>query len=368
MEQNMTISRYSLISIWPYIVVTIFFSYDGLCQSYSIIDIDKAETIKLLEKQKEDQTPDGIFSFNDILKVKGKGKTSYLVEYIPKYQPPIISKGSVFINLDNNKSVYDLESFNEITVENNFYYNDYSIYTYSRKEYTKNDIYKSIFGEYPFKIIDYLVSVYSVTGDTLWKKQIDYASIHPAKQVSIVGNFIIDNKTGKELFKLSSSNPISISKVKEDEGHLYLKTNGNELIAIDLQKGEVIWRVKGNFNQFFIDETRIYTSNQCAIDKKSGKLIWSNNSDVWIVGIVGDYLIGYLYGGEDNDELFTYNKNTGKLAGQYWSDEEFCKSCYGYEDCDPEFVFAEEGEGNKTAGLIKCTDGIYLYTFEVNYD
>ncbi len=368
MEQNMTINKYNLIIIWPYILVTIFFSYDGLCQSYIIIDIDKAKTIKLPEKQKDDPIPDGMFSFNDILKVKGKGKTSYVVDYIPNYQPPKISKGSVFINMDNNKSVYDFESFNEVTVENNPYYTEYFIYTYSKKEYTKNDIYKSMFGEHPFKIVDYLISVYAATGDTLWKKQIDYASIRPAKLVSIVGNFIVDNKTGRELFKLSSSNPISISEIKEDEKHLYLKTNGKELIAIDLQKGETIWRVKGDFNQFFIDETRIYTSNQYAIDKNSGKLIWSNNSDVWIVGIVGDYLIGYLYGGEDNDELFTYNKNTGKLAGQYWSDEEFCKICYGYEDCDPEFVFAEEGEGNKTAGLIKCTDGIYLYIFEVNYD
>jgi outer membrane protein assembly factor BamB len=221
-----------------------------------------------------------------------------------------------------------------------------------------------MFGEYPSKIVNYLASVDAATGDTLWEKQIDYASVYPAKQVSLVGNFIIDNKSGKELFKLSSSTPISISGVREDGGCLYLKTNGNELIAIDLQKGEVIWKVKGDFNKFFIDETRIYTSNQSSIEKKTGKLIWANNSDVWLVGIIGDYLIGYLHG-EDDPEIFVYNKNTGKLAGYLWSDNNFCTSCLGNEFCNPEFIFAEQGEGNKTAALIKCSDGVYLYTFEV---
>jgi len=345
-------------------LLLLFFSYHGFCQSHSIIDIDKTEILKLPEGQKEAPIPDGMLSFNDIIKVKGNSKTSYAVEYIPVYQSPTISKGSIYINLNNKRSVYDLESVNKITNENNLYHFEYIVNKYSKKEYTVNDIYKSMFGEHPSKIVNYLVSVDAATGDTLWKKQKDYISVHLAKHVSIVGNLIIDNKTGKELFKLSSSNPISISEVKEDEEHLYLKTNGNELIAIDLQKGEAIWRVKGDFNKFFIDESRIYTSSQCAIDKNTGKIIWNNSSDVWFVGIVGDYLIGYQYG-EDDPEVFVYNKNTGKLAGYLWSDNEFCTSCLGYEFCNPEFIFAEQGEGNKTTALVKCSDGVYLYTFEV---
>ena len=148
-----------------------------------------------------------------------------------------------------------------------------------------------------------------------------------------------------------------------DVRSLYLRKS-DEIIAINLLNGEVIWKVKGNFNNFFIDETRIYTSNQCAIDKNTGKIIWNNSSDVWFVGIIGNYLIGYLYG-EDDPEIYLYNKNTGKLAGHLWSDNEFCTSCFGYESCFPEFIFAEQGEGNKTAALIKCTDGVYLYTLEV---
>ncbi len=346
-------------------LLLLFFSYHGFCQSYSIIDIDKTEILKLPEGQKEVPIPDGMLSFNDIIKVKSNNKTSYEVDYIPVYQSPTIAKGSIYINLNNKRSVYDLESVNEITDENNLHHSGYIVNKYSKKEYTVNDIYKSMFGEHPSKIVNYLVSVDAATGDTLWKKQKDYASVHSAKQVSVVGDLIIDNKTGKELFKLSSSNSISISEVKEDEEYLYLKTNGNELIAIDLQKSEAIWRIKGDFNKFFIDETRIYTSNQCAIDKKTGKLIWSNSSDIWIVGLVGDYLIGYLYGGEDVSEIYAYNKYTGKLAGYLWSDNEFCTSCLGYEFCNPEFIFAEQGEGNKTAALIKCNDGVYLYTFEV---
>ena len=154
-------------------------------------------------------------------------------------------------------------------------------------------------------------------------------------------------------------------EAKEDSGYLYLLQT-SELIAINLQKGEVAWRIKGDFNGFFIDKTRIYTSNQCAVDKKTGKLIWDNsNGKVFIVGIVGNYLIGYSGGGEEDPKLYVFNKNTGKLAGYIWSDDKFCSNCLGYEGCYPDFVFAEHGEGNKTAALIKCKNGVYLYTFEV---
>ena len=90
----------------------------------------------------------------------------------------------------------------------------------------------------------------------------------------------------------------------------------------------------------------------------------SHSSDIWIVGIVGNYLIGYLYG-EDDPEIYVYGKNTGKLQGYLWDDDVFCTSCFDYTSCSPEFVFAEQGEGNKTAALIKCIDGVYLYTFEI---
>jgi len=359
----MILNQFKIKIIGSFILLFILFNSNIFCQEFSIVDIDNVKAINLPEKQKKDPIPNGMLRFNDIIKIKGKEKTFYEVDYIPNYQSPKISKGSVFINLDNKKSVYDLESVNEIINENNLYYSEYIVNEYSQKEYTKNDIYKSMFGEYPSKIVNYLISVGTATGDTLWKKQIDYASIHSSNQVSVVGNFIIDNKSGEELFKLSSSNPLNIMEIKEDNGYLYLRKSG-EIIAINLQKGEVIWKVKGNFNNFFIDEARIYTSNQCSIDKMTGKLIWSNSSDIWIVGIVENYLIGYLYG-EDDPEIYLYNKNTGKLAGYLWSDKDFCTSCFEYELCFPEFIFAKQGEENKTAALIKCNDGVYLYTFEV---
>jgi len=354
----MIINKYKTRIIGLCSLLLLFFSYHGFCQSYSIIDIDKTEILKLPEGQKETPIPDGVLSFNDIIKVKGNSKTSYAVDYIPVHQPPKISKGSVFINLNNKEKIYDFESVNEITNPILYQY-QYKVFEFEQKKQTQ-----SLLGA-SYEVIKYIVLINLATGDTLWKKQDDYASVYPTKQVSIVGNTIIDNKTGNELFKLSSLNPVSISEVKEDEEHLYLKTNGNELIALDLQKGEAIWRVKGDFNKFFIDETRIYTSNQCAIDKNTGKPIWNNSSEVMIVGLVGDYLIGYLYGGEDASELYMYNKDTGEIAAIYWSDVDFCADCFGYDKCYPDFVFAEEGEDNKTAALIKCTDGVYLYTFEV---
>lgn len=368
----MSINKYNKHIIVVCILVSLIFSSEGLCQSYSIIDIDKARVLELPEKQKEEPNIDEMLRFNNIIRIKDKSVTPYVVDYIPVYEPPIISKGNVFINLDNNKTVFNLETVTEITNVNKLCYFQYAVNEISIKEYIKNDLYKSMFGEYPSKTEYYLTSVDQVTGDTLWKKKGRYLAVCQANTVIFIKNdsgesFIIDNKSGKDLFKLSSSKPINITEAKEENGYLYLKTNGStegELIAINLQKSEVTWIIKGNIKSFFLDETRIYTSNQYAIDKMTGRLIWSNSSNIRIVGIVGNYLIGYLYLGEDDPEIFVYDKNTGKLAGYLWSDNEFCTSCFGYQSCNPEFVFAEQGEGNKTAALIKCNDEVYLYTFE----
>jgi len=363
----MIINKYKAQIIGMYILISLTFSYKGFCQTHSIIDIDKVEVLKLHNKQKCAPVSDSLLSFNDIIKVKNRRKTSYMVDYIPNYQFPIIYEGNIFINLDKNKVVYDIETVTEIPNINKLHYFQCAVNKFSIKEYTKNDLYKSMFGEHPSKTVRYLASVDMITGDTLWKKRGRYLTVCQANTVSFIKNeakelFIIDNKSGQKLFKLNSSNLITVLEIKEDNGYLYLRKS-DEIIAIDLQEGEVIWRVKGNFNKFFIDETRIYLSNQCAIDKKTGKLTWYNNSDIWIVGIVGNYLIGYLYG-EDDPEIFAYNKNTGKLAGYLWMDGKFCTSCFGYASCNPEFIFAEESEGNKTAALIKCNDGVYLCTFE----
>ena len=352
----MTINKYKPQIIGVYILVSIIFGYKGYCQSYFVINLDKVEAKDLSAKQRKMPMPDSIPNFNEIIKIENQSKTSYDIDYIPAYQPPIISKGSVFINLNNEEKVYDLESVNEVTNPALYQY-QYKVFEFEQKKQTQ-----SLLGT-SYEVVKYIASINLGTGDTLWKKQKDYVSVHSEKLVSVVGNLIIDNKTGKELYKLSSSNPLSISEIKEVNEYLYLRKS-DEIIAINLLNGEVIWKVKGNFNNFFIDETRIYTSNQCAIDKNTGKIIWNNSSDVWFVGIIGNYLIGYLYG-EDDPEIYLYNKNTGKLAGHLWSDNEFCTSCFGYESCFPEFIFAEQGEGNKTAALIKCTDGVYLYTLEV---
>ena len=345
-----------------YILASFFFSHKGLCQLYQTIDLDKVSITELPEKQKEDPIPSDVLLFNDIVKIKAKGITPYTFDYVPAHQFLNILNGTVFVNLDKKYCAYDLETADEISDVNKPFLYQYKVFEFEKKKQTQ-----SLLG-ISYETVEYVASIDLTTGDTLWKKQIDYVSVHPAKQVSLVGNFIIDNKSGTELFKLSSLNPINISEVKENDRDLYIKTNERELIAIDLKKGEATWKVKGNFNSFFIDENKIYTSNQCAIDKMTGKLIWSNNSNTRIVGIIGNYLIGYLYLGEDDPEIFAYNKNTGKLAGFLWSDDEFCTSCFGYKSCNPEFVFADQGEGNKTAALIKCSEKVYLYVFEVVQD
>lgn len=372
MEVIMTINKYKQQIIVAYILVLAIFSHEGVCQSYSIIDLDKVSKIELPGKQQEESIPDGMLSFNDIIEIKAKSITPYTFDYVPAHQFLNILNGTIFVDLDKKFGTYDLETADEIPNANKSSYFQYSVKEFSVRRYTKNELYKSMFGEYPSKIEYYIASIDQATGDTLWVEQEEYLTIRQAETVSYIGNitndFIIDNKTGEKLFKLNSSKPFSISDIKEDNGYLYLMKTGiseSELTALNLKKGEVVWKVKGSFKSFFLDETRIYTSNQCAIDKMTGRLIWSNNSNIRIVSIVGNYLIGYLYLGEDDPEIFAYNKNTGGLAGYLWSDYEFCTSCLGYKSCNPEFVFAEQGEGNKTAALIKCNDRVYLSIFEV---
>lgn len=368
---NIIINKYKKQIIVAYVLV-LAFSYKGLCQSYPIINLDKVSMTELPEKQKEDPIPSDVLLFNDIVKIKAKSITPYTFDYFPAHQFLNILNGTVFVDLDKKHCAYDLGTADKIPNASISSYFQYTVREFSLRKYTKNDLYKSMFGEYPSKIEHYIASIDQATGDTLWVEQKEYLTIRQAETVSyidnITDNFIIDNKTGKKLFKLISSKPFNISDIKEDHGYLYLMKNGasgSELISLNLKQSEIVWKLKGYFNSFFIDENKIYTSNHCAIDKITGKLIWSNNSNIRIVGIVGNYLIGYLYLGEDDPEIYAYDKNTGKLAGYLWADNDFCTSCLGYESCNPSYIFAEQGEGNKTAALIKCTDGVYLYIFEV---
>lgn len=345
------------------VIILAIFSHKGLCQSYPVIDLDKVTVIELPEISPEkNPLRDGLPYFNDIVAIKSKSITPYMTGYISGRNAISILKGTVFVDLEKKISAYDLESANEITNENKPFQYRYKVF-----EFQKKKLHQSLLGT-SYNVINYLSSIDQITGDTLWIKQGRYLTVCQATTVSYVSDFIIDNKTGEELFKLNSSKRLGISHVKEDNGFLYLMSINrpkSELIALNLNKGEVAWRIQGNFNAFLIDETRIYTSNQCAIDKSTGKLIWSNNSEVWIVGVVGNYLIGSKYLAEYDPVVFVYNKDTGKLAANLWSDNEFCSDCLGYGLCSPEFVFAEQGEGNRTAALVQCSDGVYLYTFEV---
>jgi len=361
----MNINKYKILIIVVYILTFLTITNIGFCQSYSVLDLDKVEATKLPENQKEESIHEGMLSFNEVLRIKAKTITSYTFDYIPSNQFINIINGNALVNLDRKISLYNLESGAIISDVSKTNGNQYDVFTFQKKEQTE-----SLFG-ISYNLIDYLASINQKTGDTLWLKQEEYLNIHQSMTVSYVDNikdkFIIDNKTGEKLIKLNSTKSFSISDAKEDNGYLYLMSSGiseSELIAINLKESKVIWKVKGKFNKFFFDDSRIYTSNQCAIDKRTGKLVWDNSSDIWIVGIVGDYLIGYLYG-EDDPEIFVYNKNTGKLVGYLWSDKEFCSSCLGYESCNPEFIFAEQGEGNKTAALVKCSDSVYLCIFEL---
>lgn len=372
----MPINNYNLKSIGACIIAIMALNNDGLCQSYPVIDIDNVEALILPEYNSENEyaisDSDGlVLYFNEILKIVGKQKTSYEVEYVPSYEGLEIYQGRVFINLDKKKSVYDLETLNDITSVNDVYYPECIVTERSEKVYEKDERYKATFGEYPSRRVRYMFSIDAATGDTLWKKQIESSPhIRSANHVSMVGDsIIIDNKSGKTMYKIKSSKPINAYKIKEDSGYLYLMRGVNkhvELIAIDMQKDEAIWKVRGKSFGFYFDESRIYTTDMCAIDKKTGKLLWNNIDGRRIVGMVGDYLIAPLDISGEGAEMYLIRKENGKTVGHLWSDNEFCKNCFGddYESCASNFVFATKGDGNKTAAIIKCNDGVYLYVFE----
>ncbi len=348
----MLINNYRQKSIGACIIAIMALNNDGLCQSYPVIDIDNVETTILPELHFEDEyyvsIPDsGVSHFDDILPIVARE----IVDSIHNSGKPIIYKGRVFLYSDKKKShesIYDLESLNNITSVNNVYYPECIVTDYYNGKH-------------------YIVSIDAATGNTLWKKQVERRPyIRSANHVSMVGDSIIDNKSGKTLYKISPGN--GIVEIKDDNGYLYLTRRVakgiKELIAIDMQKEEAIWKARGDFSNFYIDETRIYMNNLCAIDKKIGKLLWNNINSLSFVGIVGNYIIAYQYG-EDDPQIFLLSKDTGTIVGSYWFDKELCKSCFGYDDyCNPDFVFAEQGEGNKTAAIIGCNDGVYLYIFE----
>lgn len=331
----MTIRNYKLKSIGACIIAIMALNNDGLCQSCRVIDIDNVETTILPGEKSEDEKSEDdnstssykkIPPFNEILTIVGRQKTSYEVEYIPRYEKPEIYKGRVFINLDKKKSVYDLETLNDITSVSDVYYPECIVTEHSEKVYEKDERYKAFFGEYPSRRVRYMFSIDAATGDTLWKKQIEkFPYILSANHVSMIGDSIIDNKSGKALYKISPSN--GISDIKEDNGYLYLLKGLDkqvELIAIDMQKGEAVWKVRGDFSDFYFDESRIYTTNMCAIDKKTGKLLW--NTDVHgISGIVGNYIIVYYYWCEDDPEMLLLSKNTGEIVGHAWYIRNFAK-------------------------------------------
>lgn len=373
MEVNMTINRSIVRYVGACAIAIMAFYNDGLCQTYSVIDIDRGKLTILPDEAEEIKWPENKVEWNDIFRIVSRIKTSYEVEYIPGDVLPIISNGRVFVELDHKKTVYDLTSVKEITDTKNLHYFDYNVFYDSDKIYKKDEWYKATFGHYQYEIFKYYASVDVATGDTLWKKRADkYVYIKQANHLSLVNDSIIDNKSGNVLFVLKSSSRLNIDKIKEDDGYLYLirgfLQDTTELVAIDTQKGEVAWRVKSSFTDIYFDENKLYTSNQCVLDKKTGELLLCKRDiNVGLYGIVDNYLIAREFVGDDDPYLLLYNKNTGELVSLVWGDKEICKSCFGFDNsCNlTNFVFAEQGEGNRTVGLIRCIDGVYLYVFEV---
>jgi outer membrane protein assembly factor BamB len=324
------------------------------------------DATKLKEEKAELSIPGDVKRVNKILQIKETIKVPGPIDY-NDLEEPIISDGIIYLNTGDTLRSYDLETGEETALTDTAYPGRYSI-----ERFTKKKPVQGIYGT-SYKKIPHIASIDRLTGDTLWTEKEDILFTYEAGEISIViyeekGDFIINPKTGEKLFKLENRKQY-INKIKVDDEYLYLHTgSSNEfrITAINLEKGKVIWKVKGDFRNFFIDDTRIYTNNRFALDKKTGEVIWHIPSKTDIEGVVGGCLIAYIPGGPDDDSyLYLYDKQTRKPVGYLFHNNKFCNNCFGYSNCDPYFDFAGEGEGNKTAARIKCEDGLYLCTFEI---
>jgi outer membrane protein assembly factor BamB len=350
-----------------FILILTVLGTKAFCQSYPVIDLDTVDATKLKEEKAELSIPGDVKRVNKILQIKETFKVPGPIDYYD-LEDPIISDGIIYLNTGDTLRSYNLETGEETALPDTTYPGRYAI-----EEFYKKKPVQGILGT-SYDKIPHIASIDRLTGDTLWTGQEDiYYPTYEAREISIVqykekGEFIINPKTGEKLFKLAGLK-FSISEIKVENDILYLLTGNLDeyrITAINLEKGKVIWRVKGDFYDFFIDDTRIYTNNRFALDKKTGEVIWHIPSKTDIEGVVGGCLIAYIPGGPDDDSyLYLYDKQTRKPVGYLFHNNKFCNNCFGYSNCDPYFDFAGEGEGNKTAARIKCEDGLYLCTFEI---
>lgn len=359
----MIISKNSLQLSGALILILTLLGTRVFCQSYSVIDLAKGDTTKLKEEKAELDIPGDVKRVSKILQIKETIKIPEPIDY-SGLEDPVISDGIIYQETGDTLHTYDLETGEKTALPDTTYPGRYAI-----EEFYKKKPYETIYGT-GYDKIPHIASIDRLTGDTLWTEQEDIYTPEEAKGISILeykekGEFIINPKTGEKLFKLENNK--GVGEIKREGDFLYIYSSSSFekslLIAINLEKGKVIWKVEGDFHDFFIDDTRIYTNNRFALDKKTGEVIWHIPDKVDIEGVVGDYLIAYSSEPESSP-ICLYHKKTRKMVGYFFEDNKFCKKCFGSKGCWPYFHFAEEGEGNKTIGRVKCENGLYLAIFE----
>jgi len=297
------------------------------------------------------------------------------IEDIFVLYPSVLKKDFFIKNIKTNETVFNYSEnidlyFSPLDVTP--FQSNKIIYKYSQKYSVKND-----WGE-RIKLKDYTVLFDLIKKDTIWKIESKNSLFLPVKGDTVLVNF---QGQGLMLFNIHKGNNIAIIKGKNPfsnffkiEGNIvYAIIDHNELQAIDISTGEIIWGYIGDLgNKFLMDNETIYTSRLRAIDKKSGKILWKNNLDANASAIVGNYIIAYFNTGDDS-EILLVDKKTG-MESNYnkWDDtsNQLCDECLGYKIepanyCLPQFYFIKEYSETKTAAIVKCVDGLYLYILEL---
>ena len=310
-----------------------------------------------LAEEKEINFDDNIEELKDL--------TVYFYDRYKTYEVSVKNAFNGTINISKDKDFqFNTPSYRLISANYNTLMFNQTVRTVHQKAFTN--------GTYTRRK-NYIVKLDVFTKDTIWKVE-GFCSIYKAINENIAlfktkkgSTYLYNVNTDKYIAKLEglrTSLDYFIS-----EGDILYAVFGDELFAINMYTGKVLWKYVGDTGgNLFMDENNIYTRSLNAINKKTGELIWNCNvKDSYLAGLIGNYIICYFITG-DNPEIFMIDKSTGEKTNYVlWENSEvgFCRECWDTNVCKPELRFIEQYVGNKTAAITQCKDGTYLYIFEL---
>ncbi|HEY3429566.1 MAG TPA: hypothetical protein VGK39_02745 [Cyclobacteriaceae bacterium] len=177
-----------------------------------------------------------------------------------------------------------------------------------------------------------------------------------------------NDSTVKSIVILNNNGAISkrvdflkdVPQIMVEKNFLYAYSN-SEIYKIDILQWKIVWCRTGDINQHFILTDKYLASPNMIINKQDGSIVRQNNLSVdpFKISFLSGNLIVQAFDGEET-QSFILNENNDDVFSVKYLDEETCiKENLG------NLNYAEFSSGNYTSGLLKCSDGVYLYGFKL---